>query len=382
MSSNYAGLNVQHAQITIPSDGDPAIAESVNTAFRDLMDNSVYAITEVSHKIDDRGGVFTLTGGITIQGTPNWNFDVDVAFTDDVTFGDSSLLNDDVVSIYNELRVRGDANLRGAVTIGSGGSQQMDVYSDATFFGNARFEDDVRLGIDAADNVVVDGSLEVNEPSSFTDDVSMTDLTVSGDTVLGSGSSSSITVNGQLNVTGSTTLGNASTDDTVINGSLTTTGDVTLGNASGDETTVTGRLDVVGDAVLGTNDANIVTIPAQLVVGGDMTLNGALGNALTYTGFGRVPGKSGLINASTTVNVASGNFLVMTTVGTVTISMSDTGATNGDYMFFIKSSASSGATLNVFLPDGSALISSPAGSPACALAVRAGGSWFGIVLAS
>ena len=38
MPSTYAGLNTYHASIVIPSDGDPAIAESVNVALRALTD--------------------------------------------------------------------------------------------------------------------------------------------------------------------------------------------------------------------------------------------------------------------------------------------------------------------------------------------------------
>jgi hypothetical protein len=378
MSSNYAGLNVQHGQITIPSDGDPAIAESVNTAFRDLMDNSVYAITEVSHKIDDRGGVFTLTGGITIQGTPNWNFDVDVRFTNDVTFGDSSLLNDDVVSVYNELRVRGDANLRGNVTIGSGPSQSLTVQSPTTFVRTVTHQDDVTFDDDVEMNatLTVDGAATFNATTQLGSSATDT-CTVGGPLV----AQRDATFQNSVEIEGSLNAGNSSGDTHEFRGQVTFNNDVELATAS---LTVGGDLEVTGDSILGSSDSDTVTIPSNLVVSGDMTLTGALANVLTFTGFGRVPGKSGLLTASTTINVGSGNLFVYGGAGaTVNITMSDTSATNGDWMLFIKTDTAGILTVTMPANFGGAsqtFLSSLAGAQAAGVAIRVNGTWYGMTL--
>lgn len=382
MSSNYAGVNSYHGQITIPSDGDPAIAESVNVALRALQDDAVYFATEIAKRLNVvDGGTYTMLGtSLIIQGTPNWHMGVDVFFEDDVTHGDPAVLNDHVVSIYDELRVRGDANLRGDARIGSGTSQTLDIRSTTNVFGPLQTLSTTTLGNGSSDVITVEGTLVANAPATFNDDVAMADLSVANDTVLGSGASSNATVNGQFAVTGSSTLGNSSTDSTTINGTLDVTGDVTLGNAASDTTTVTGDLNVNENTVLGTNSSDSVTIPASLTVNGPMSLFGALSNALTFTGFGRVPDRTGLISAATTVNVGQGNVFISTYTGgaLIIVSMSDTGAADGDRMVFMKWESS--GNVRVALPDGSTLLSSPAGNQGFAVAWREGGAWYGMQL--
>lgn len=373
MSSNYAGTNTLHGQITIPSDGDPAIAESVNTALRNLMDNSVYANTELASKLDIRGGTFTLSGNVVVQGSPNWYQNVDTFFGDDTTFGATGALNDHTVVAYDELRTFGDANLRGDARIGSGTSQTLDIRSTTSVFGPIQTFADTTLGNSSADPVVIEGTLTANAPATFNDDVDAQAQLTADSLVV----SNACTVQGQFSGQGNCNLGTSSTDSHIVRGPITLHGDVTLQSA---DLEVGGDLDVTGNAVLGSASGDSVTIPATLVVNGPMSLFGALGNALTYTGFGRVPGKSGLINASTTVNVGSGNLFVMSAAATVTITMSDTGATNGDWMLFLKSSAAASGTLVVAAPDGSVFANFPVGSEGCALAIRAGGSWYGIEL--
>jgi hypothetical protein len=372
VSSPYVGLNVLHAQITLPSDGDPAIAESVNTALRDLMDTSVYNTTENSHKIDDRGGVFTLTGSITIQGTPNWTFDVDTFFTEDVTHGSAGLLNDHVLGVYDELRVFGDANLRGNVTIGSGPSQSLTVQSPTTFVRTVTHQDDVTFDDDVEMNatLTVDGAATFNATTQLGSSATDT-CTVGGPLV----AQRDATFQNSVEIEGSLNAGNSSGDTHEFRGQVTFNNDVTLATAS---LTVGGDLEVTGDSILGSSDSDTVTIPASLVVSGDMTFNGQLANALTYTGFGRVPFRPGILTiaGTTTINVASGNvfYLPNNPAGTLSIaSLSDTGAADGDCMIFIKAGVA--GSFRVDLPSGGSI---SAGAPqALIVIVRIGGQWLG-----
>lgn len=369
MSSNYAGVNTYHGQITVPSDGDPAIAESVNVALRALQDDAVYFATELAKRLNVvDGGTYTMLGSnVIIQGTPNFHWGVDSFFENDVTFGATGTSN--VVAGFDELRWFGAANLRGNVTIGSGPSQALDVRAAATFRENTSFLDDVTLGNAVADAITVDGTLTVNNPATFDTSVQ-----------LGVSSSHTATVGGDLTVNGDTSVQNILINgDSQIGTSGTDSHDVRGPIALHDDVTITADVDVTGDLSVSDNTvlgSGITTIPGQLVVNGAMTLNGALASLLTFSSFGRVPFRSAALNATTTVNVASGNVLVGTSTAFVTASMSDTGAANGDFMIFFK--ADNSATLAVTLPSGAALGSIPAGGQGLLFAVRVAGSWYGM----
>src|SRR3972149_3487513 len=123
MSSVYAGVETYHGSIVIPSDGDPAVAESVNDSLRDLMDNSIVFRTAFEHMAaDDRGTTNTITGPIVWNdggGSVSFNLPFEVTQQSDL----------DVTHFPGDVVVLTGSNFQGNddPTIGNTGTDQFTV---------------------------------------------------------------------------------------------------------------------------------------------------------------------------------------------------------------------------------------------------------------
>ncbi len=328
----------------------------------------------MAHKLDDRGGVSTLTGSLTIQGTPNLTLAVDVFHTNDTTFGATALSN--VVAGWDELRWFGQANLRGNVTIGSGPSQTLTVQSPSTFARSVAFSDDVTANDDVVLNgtLTANGAVTVNATSQIGTDATHT-CTIGGPVV----AQRDVACQNNLSVSGGLSAGNSSSDTHTFRGACTFNNDVTVATA---DLSVTGNVTVTGNTLFGSNSGDSCTIPASLTVSGPLTLNGALSNQMTFTGFGRVPARTGVISSSITLNVANGNLFIIPGAfsSPIVVTMSDTGSADDDYMIFLCESAT--ATRTVILPSGTSIGTLSASVAGIFYAMKAGTQWYGLVIAS
>lgn len=347
MSTTYVGVNTYHAQVTIPQDGDPAIAESVNTSIRDLLDNTVNNNTNLGFKIDTRGTTAGLTGDIALSGAgrtiqlgtettilginPMAGYDSTVRIVaPEVTF------EHDLPFASQQTSFKGSSSsvyLTTAETfIGTGADQQLTVGAEATFNGDVEFTNDVTIGDGTSD------TLTVNGPGNFNSNVDVDGTLTVDSTFRANGASllvGNVDVQGALNASGSVTLGNASSDAIQINGAITAEAEATfeedvlvranvqLGSSSSHTVTVNAAFVTERDTTIGNSSSDELTVNAELVA----PLVCQAGSA------GRVPGTiSGTVTSNTTITPADGQLILinMASPASNRLIIDETGAVNGD----------------------------------------------------
>ncbi len=285
MSQVYTPTATAHGSYTLPSDGDPAVAESVNDALRDLADGVLRAnnqadtaVTLAGQMINGvTGGTYTPSGNIIINGPG------------DLVIGGTSGLN-----------------LNGTA---------LSIFSNAT--------------------------LEVDGESTFTGDSLFTgDVNATG-TVSLSGTTSAADLTAALfSVTGDSSFGDSAADTftcaatAVFQEAVTLEGTARFEDSVDFRNTVTFRHNVQ----LGTSSADGIN------VGGTMTLT----QPLQYSDVGRVPYRApvSLPTGGATVTVEDGDVFIVPTTATGNYTASETGAQDGDRMrFFSTGNMSSSRTI-------------------------------------
>ena len=352
MPSNYAGVNSFHPQITIPSDGDPAVSESVNTSLRSIQDDAVYFNTNLGFKIDSRGGIYNQTGSINIvpAGPVQVQFNILVnqiqlgngaASTVTVSAGNANVIG-------SNLNVTSDNTyLTSPITsIGSGSTQQLNVNSATDVFGFVTLHNDLESGHDISTNTLnVDGGADFNCNAQITHTGQV--LTVGGQAVVNNG----LVVTGGVTKTRTTQLGQSSTDFHQINGDVTAANDVEIqgtltvegaitsnassGNSFGD-TTIGGALSVLGNTTIGNSASDTVTFNAQL------------SGALQMGPNGRVTPSPALFSSSQNLNIGSPRIISILGGSTpITLTIDDTGMVPGDGFEIFYSQGSASLTISV-----------------------------------
>src|SRR5690242_9282596 len=101
---------------TVPSDGDPAVAASVEVSIQRLLNNTSFLQFNLSHQMmDDRGKASTLTGSIVVNnGGGDIDFEVPMRFGANI-----DVYADFTIHSGHELVNAGSSDLRGDVTLGS-----------------------------------------------------------------------------------------------------------------------------------------------------------------------------------------------------------------------------------------------------------------------
>jgi hypothetical protein len=347
MPSTYAGLNVYHASIVVPSDGDPAVAESVNVALRALADDGVFAATQLTHQaFDDRGKISTITGDVVLNdGGGSLTVQIDTQLADVAVVG--------LLHIYSEggLWVNAHATFMEGVNF----DDVVVMSSSLDVRGEAEFHSPVQLGFDGADTVTIGGDLVVNNQSEFRGDVQLgfdtgDQITVGGLLV----ANQNVTLNADLITKGDTHFGNAGADTHEFDGNVT----MHDGLVVGQDVTVEGDLNVEQNLdVTGTTTLHgEILLGDDVTIGGgssdDITVNGRIISPVSFHGAGRVGYRYALLpNANLSVTVAMGNlFFADLTSGPWGYTISDSGAADGDFMIFVTSYNGHNAVIGT--PDG------------------------------
>lgn len=274
MSSIYTPTATSHGSFVLPSDGDPAVAESVNDAFRDLADNSLVALTNAAAAL--------VLAGQAVNGTTGGTY----APSSAITIGGSGL------SVTGVFGVSGTSTFTGAV-----------VLTNTVEFGGA-----VSFGAPvtfvAAASVQFDGSVLAT---------------------------ASVQVQGNFSAIGPvTTIGNSIVDLFNVNATTEFSQAVTFGAQATFDSTVLFNNNVVfdDDVVLGTAAGDSIS------VAGTMTLQ----SRLRFSDTGRVPYRvpTLLPDASASVAVADGDVFIIRpgVTGARTYNLSTTGAVSGDKLIF------------------------------------------------
>jgi cytoskeletal protein CcmA (bactofilin family) len=384
LSFTYAGVPVYHAQSVLPSDGDPAVAESVDVVLRDLLDNSAYLNAQMTLRVD------FLSPGIRSYNQDSSAF-VSVVGNGTVVFATNLFLGSGGgggpknLTVISETSFTGNASttFRNAsvalvsplTTVGSGASQSLVVNSSSDFNGPTRvdgaltvggvsnFTNDVTLGSSVSDTVQVNGTFEVASDTTFANDVVMqSTLTVAGSTTLGNNASDSLEVNGDVQINNNLRVegtghveGNLSTD-----GDLDVAGSCQLGNNDGsDVIEVHGIFRTFGRTTLGSADDD------------SLFINATLKSPLAMSDAGRVPFRVGLLTTGSAITPSSGNFLISATSSTQTFTLSDEFA-EGDF-FFVQHQGGTGVA-NIQVPGQPTVSMSSAGR--LALLVRSESQWY------
>lgn len=342
MSSTYVPSNTLHGSYVLPSDGDPAVSESVDTALRALADTALYINTQLGHQAaDDRGITSTITGAII------WN-DGGGSFTVQI---DTQLNNVDVVGLLH-IHDEGGLQVNSVATFMSSanfaGDVEMSTSSTLTVRGVTEFHNDTQLGFGADDEIRVEGTLTVTGDAVFSNDVqlgtSAADQTTVGGPLV---ANDTVTIAGTLTTQGSSSLGNAASDTHEI------TGDLTLndGLSVAENTALAGDLAVTGNSDL----TGTLTVHGEIQLRDDVTLGGASSDEITvnahvtsqmvFSGSGRPIQQTGVIDTATaTIHPTDSREIraIVPSSGTQTITIDDAGMVNGDKFWFYVARPSGG----------------------------------------
>ena len=278
MSSVYTPSATIHGSYVLPSDGDPAVAESVNDALRDLADGVLNANAVAASAVALAGQMINgVTGGsyapssaitLTSKGIILQGLGANL-----VVNGLSTISVTGVLSVSTSLMdVTGALVMSGATfTVGSG---------TATDF---------------------------NGPTRANDTMTIAQLIVNGNSSIGNSASDLLNVEADSTFSGPVAFdGAVRTNSTLTAAQLIVNGNSSIGNSSSD-----------GIALVGTT---------------------TLHEPMQYTGNGRVPlRRMALPDASSTVSVSDGNcFDIPLVTGSRVYTMSTDGAEAGDFMLFFS----------------------------------------------
>ncbi len=349
MAHTITGSDTYSPSASVPSDGDPAVAASVDSVFQILLNNDVANRTDVSHQaMDDRGKTSTVTGNIVLNdGGGSVDFELPVTFGADVDINGTV-----IVHTGGEFTSFAPVDIRNDSTIGSTGTDQCSVNAHADFYAETVFHNDVV--VTTGDNFTAKGPVLFEGPTTtiqsplnqigLDDDSSTTvtgTLTVSGNAVVGE----------QLIVLGNATLGNSATDEHTV------TGDVTMNDGLhvvesltvDDGATISNGLDVHGSAELFSH----LTVNGNTTLGNSssdtITTNANLATPLGFVDAGRVPFRTRVGSAvdDTYDSTEANLILAISLSGSTTYTVSATPDLSGDFILFLKTTASQQLTINV-----------------------------------
>jgi len=390
MPFTYAPVNTLHASYVFPSDGDPAIAESVNVAFEALADTALYVNTQVSHQaFDDRGKTSSITGPIVLNdagGSVTWNIAQTVNRDVDISGAKLAIHSDaDFSCAANNARFTGDL-----LTVGNTGTDALVVNGTTDLFALLSVHDDVVAGhnltvidqlVGNGGAVITGGNSQIGNPGSgFT-------FTV-GDPLRVSGNADFFA---DVNVAGSTELGNNSTAEHNVNGHIFCNDDLTVGG----NTHLGGNLVVDGGA--GDNEIHdTTTFFGDVGLHGDTEIGSSASDSLTINALVVTPvmfGTSGRIvlkptigpDSNTSVYVTATNLVYVPVAGLGghrTYILQDSGSVSGDEIIVSTADTTSLLTVQGETGDSVTLGPASAGRTSWTWFVRIGSTWRSIAVGS
>jgi hypothetical protein len=373
MALPYSGSASLHAFISLPSDGDPAIAESVNVALRALKDTNVYNTTANSHQMmDDRGKTSTLTGTVTIN-----NGDGDIVYNVPFRMNASVDIYSDVsIHTGNPFTCDGPGTFNHDLDVGTDDADTLRVNASADFQAPVDFHNDVQLGHDD-DAVTVDATVDFNNTVDFHNDVQIGH----SDDVVTIGAPLTVTeatrITSDLRVDGGSQLGNSGSDEHHVNGSWTANNDATVEgdfNVQGDaafedDVTIAGGLTVTSSASFKRN----VTLGDSS--GDSVTFNALIASPVGFTSVGRIGFRYATgPTTSQSFTAASGNLIGVASLdGDATYTIDPSLDGDGDFILFLNFQTSRQLTIRA--PGSSDCVLASGTRKAC-LAIRTGpGAW-------
>lgn len=346
MANPYSGVNTYHATTILPSDGDPAVAESVNSALRDLTDDAVYLNTQLGHQaFDDRGKTSTITGNIVLNdGGGSVDFEVPVTIGAQVDVNSQILIH-----TSGELISFGDVDFKNDVTLGSTGTDQVSVYGKLDVYGETVFHENV--AITTGDDLTVHGNSTLDGETVILGQPGG-DVVIDSEAFVNEG----LTVQGAFSANGDVRLGNNASDSTNIRGPATL--DSTLD--VDDDARVNGSLTVDDGAEIsnGLDVHGTAQLFSHLTVNGDTTIgsnssdtvtfNAVLAGGLAMGANGRVLPSSGSLSGSQTIGLATSRVIaVLGGSSAITLTIDDTGMTEGDAFLIFYSQGTASLTVEV-----------------------------------
>jgi cytoskeletal protein CcmA (bactofilin family) len=379
MSYPYPGFDVYHGSVVLPSDGDPAVAQSVDIALEALMDNSVAHRTDLAHQAaDDRGKTSTITGAIVWNdggGSVSLNLPFEVTQRTDL---DETVFHGNVeVLSGSTLQVNDDA------TFGNTGTDQFTVNATADFNAEVSFHADVT--VHTGDQLIAHGPATLDgDLVIIGENGGSTGLIVYSTAVM-----QTLVLNGSLQVGGNATLGSNASDNIAVKGPATFESDVTCD----DDLQVNEDLAVSGDASIeGSLVVDDDITCRNLTTEGDVTLgNNSSNDTLTVTALltgaldmganGRVRPSTGLlsgISGGQTIGLGLDDSRVIqlssTGAGTITMAIDDAGMGAGDSFEIYAFLTGTGTTLVVNNNLNTASVT--VNTDCVVRAYRSGGGWF------
>jgi hypothetical protein len=350
MPSTYPGSNIYHGSILIPSDGDQAVAESVNVALLGLQDSNVAHQTDIGFKIDSRGGSYGLLGNIFVSGA--FEFVLAPATVQIGGVFGSNLL--DIRTTHTtvegtDLTVSAGTTylVSSETTVGSGATHHMTVNSTVDFYGPISLHNDLTSGHDISCHTLnVDGGVDFDCDAQVTH--SGQNLTVGGNSQF----DGDVTISGIFRPQGGGHFGNSATDqweitgnvefdnNVAVDGTLTIGQNVTMNGSHNDLGTeaVVGTFSTFGDTTIGNSSSD------------GLTINALLSGALQMGTNGRVlPSSTFIQNSSPTLGLSSARIISATSGGTpMTLTVDDTGMLGGDgFVIFFHTTAGGTLTINI-----------------------------------
>lgn len=347
MSSVYAGISQYSSSAVVPSDGDPAVAESVNVAIRRLLNNTVYLNTQLAHQaFDDRGKTSTITGAIVLNdGGGSLESNIPSVFNG----GLETFSNPLTIHSSSSLNCKGPAEFESDVTVGEDDTDELIVNSSLTQNGPAEFWDPVTLHsgatLEANGNATLEGDIViigedgggkafiVYSTTVFTEAVVVDGaLQVGGNATLGSNASDVITAKGPATFQSNVTC----EDDLQVDEDLTVSGDANIdGDLSADDITCQ-DLTAIGDVVLGNNSSSDT-----------LTVNALLTGALSMGENGRIINQTTTNSSTEFITLSSPRRIFAQGGATRTLTIDDTGMVEGDEFLILFNFGGGNLTVNV-----------------------------------
>lgn len=178
MSQIYTPSSTEHGSYVLPSDGDPAVAESVNQALRDLADSALNAnsVADAAAALAAQmvngvtGGAYTPTADIQIKSDNGGGLNVDGTFVHEG--GTATFRPDSVVSVLGSFSVSGAAVIQGpTLTVGAETSTSFnaDVAVETLTANTLTSNGTTVLGESASDALSVEATSTFEAPATFND---------------------------------------------------------------------------------------------------------------------------------------------------------------------------------------------------------------------
>ena len=358
MPQTISGVNVYADTMSTVSAGDPAAASVIRGNLQTLLNDAVFLNTALGFQaFDSRGKTTPITGPIVLTNSGgSVDFEVTLRLGDDV-----DVFADLTIHTGHNLVNAGTTDLRGNVTIGGSGAQNLTVNSTVQFNAPIFLHDDLTSGhLVTTSELIVTGNADLQGTTQLaTADVNE-GLSVTGDTTLA----------GNLSLAGNAQIGDSSTDshiirgdvhvrnDIQVDGTLDVAGTLTLSGSNNDlgSSATVGAFQTTGDTTIGNNSSDSVTFNAQLAGALSMGANGRVLTGLSE------------ISSSQPLTLSSPRFVVCTQLasGTINLTIDDAGMAVSD-QFLLYLSPFPGATIHVSSNNGTGFFNATARSMALAI---------------